>query len=215
LVLFGVIYSLYTQVQTTGGRECLLRAGKWLCWFTQWGCMRGTIIYSYLSIGHAFLHLLGHLLFDLFGGRADDFDALLELLDVGHLFVRTFLVEMMRFLMKVRSRFSLISATFFMARSVTAIFSRSYFTGLLRFFSNSNVLSMTSSLPRNLRNALVHAVLRGFFFILKFLWHFDRQKRKHCPSLRTNIVPCPGYTVDEQNQHFSRRMVPRLACAAA
>jgi hypothetical protein len=35
-------------------------------------------------------------------------------------------------------------------------------------------------LPAVLRKALVHRVLRGFFFILKFLWHFDRQNRKVC-----------------------------------
>jgi len=28
-------------------------------------------------------------------------------------------------------------------------------------------------------------------------------------SLRTNVMPCPGYTVLEQNQQFSRRILPR------
>lgn len=77
---------------------------------------------------------------------------------------------------------------------------------------------------------MVHFTLRGFLFILKFLWHFDRQNLKICnskdhvnidnnvpkkheciiyikkntfASFLTNWIPCPGYTVDEQNQHFS------------
>ena len=31
-------------------------------------------------------------------------------------------------------------------------------------------------------------------------------RRRTVQSLRTNWMPCPGYTVDEQNQHFSKRM---------
>jgi hypothetical protein len=49
-------------------------------------------------------------------------------------------------------------------------------------------------------------------FILKFLWHLERQNLKTVASLRTNVMPWPGYTVLEQNQHFSRRMVARC-CA--
>lgn len=37
-----------------------------------------------------------------------------------------------------------------------------------------------SSLPASLRYALVHLTLRGLRFILKFLWHLERQKRKIC-----------------------------------
>lgn len=51
---------------------------------------------------------------------------------------------------------------------------------------------MTISLPLARRNALVQRTLRGLRFILKFLWHFDEQNRKHLASLRTNIVPWPG-----------------------
>jgi hypothetical protein len=36
------------------------------------------------------------------------------------------------------------------------------------------------SLPCKRLYAFVHLTLRGFLFILKFLWHFDRQKRKIC-----------------------------------
>jgi hypothetical protein len=35
------------------------------------------------------------------------------------------------------------------------------------------------------------------------------QNRKIFESLRTKHIPWPGYTVLEQNQHFSRRMVCR------
>ena len=51
---------------------------------------------------------------------------------------------------------------------------------------------MTISLPFARLNALVHRTFLGFRFILKFLWHFDEQKRKHLASLRTNMVPWPG-----------------------
>lgn len=35
----------------------------------------------------------------------------------------------------------------------------------------------TSSLPADLRKALVQATFLGLRFILKFLWHLDLQKR--------------------------------------
>ena len=41
-------------------------------------------------------------------------------------------------------------------------------------------LTAAKSLPCSLLYALVHLTLRGFLFSLKFLWHFDRQKRKTC-----------------------------------
>ena len=37
-----------------------------------------------------------------------------------------------------------------------------------------------SSLPASFLYALVHRTLRGLRFILKFLWHFERQKLKTC-----------------------------------
>jgi len=40
------------------------------------------------------------------------------------------------------------------------------------------LLTFVMSLPCNCLYAFVHLTLRGFLFILKFLWHFDRQKRK-------------------------------------
>lgn len=43
-------------------------------------------------------------------------------------------------------------------------------------------LTSASSLPASLRYALVHLTLRGLRFILKFLWHLERQKRKICDS---------------------------------
>jgi hypothetical protein len=52
-------------------------------------------------------------------------------------------------------------------------------------------------------------------FILKFLWHLERQNLNTVASLRTNVMPCPGYNALEQNQHFSTRMVPAAAVAAA
>lgn len=58
--------------------------------------------------------------------------------------------------------------------------SRSYFSGRLRRRSISKVASSASSLPASLRYALVHLTLRGLRFILKFLWHLDRQKRNIC-----------------------------------
>lgn len=51
---------------------------------------------------------------------------------------------------------------------------------------------MTISLPLARLNALVHLTFLGFLFILKFLWHFDPQKRNVFASFRTNIVPWPG-----------------------
>jgi len=38
--------------------------------------------------------------------------------------------------------------------------------------------TMVISFPAALRKALVQRTLRGLRFILKFLWHFDLQKRK-------------------------------------
>lgn len=59
--------------------------------------------------------------------------------------------------------------------------------------------------------ALRHT-LRGLRFILKFLWHLERQNLNTVASLRANVMPWPGYMVLEQNQHFSSRMVGRLNC---
>lgn len=95
------------------------------------------------------------------------------------------------------------------------------------------MVSSASSLPASFRYALVHLTLRGFRFILKFLWHLLRQNLNTCGgsyksgggnytppesglkrtllSLRTNVIPWPGYTVLEQNQHFSRRMAAARA----
>ena len=41
------------------------------------------------------------------------------------------------------------------------------------FFSNSKLGSTASSLPADFLKALVHLALRGFFFLLKALWHLD------------------------------------------
>ena len=59
------------------------------------------------------------------------------------------------------------------AVTVLAQSSLSYFTGMFLLFSNSKLGSTASSLPADFRKALVHLALRGFFFFLKFLWHFD------------------------------------------
>jgi len=42
------------------------------------------------------------------------------------------------------------------------------------------VLTSARSFPCILRYALVHLTLRGLRFILKFLWHLDRQNRNVC-----------------------------------
>ena len=64
--------------------------------------------------------------------------------------------------------------------------------GHISRFSNSSVESTVISLPAALRNAFVQRSLRGFLRILKFLWHFERQKRKMVASLRTKEMPWPG-----------------------
>ena len=69
------------------------------------------------------------------------------------------------------------------------------------------------SFPLNFLKAFVHAVLRGLRFILKFLWHLGRQNLKTLPSLRANVIPCPGYTGELQNQHVSMRIVPRASAS--
>ena len=53
-----------------------------------------------------------------------------------------------------------------------------YLTGAFLRFSNSNEGSIANSFPAPFRNALVHFAFLGFFFFLKFLWHFDRQNLK-------------------------------------
>jgi len=67
-------------------------------------------------------------------------------------------------------------------------------------------------LPRLRRRAAgrhaARPTLRGLRFILKFLWHLERQKWKMVASFLTKQMPCPGYTLLEQNQHFSIRMAP-------
>ena len=50
-----------------------------------------------------------------------------------------------------------------------------YLTGAFLRFSNSNDGSTANSFPALFLKALVHLALRGFFFFLKFLWHFERQ----------------------------------------
>ena len=54
------------------------------------------------------------------------------------------------------------------------------------------VLTTVISLPAALRKAFVQRTLRGLRFILKFLWHFERQKRKSLASLRTKVMPLEG-----------------------
>ena len=41
------------------------------------------------------------------------------------------------------------------------------------FFSNSKLGSTANSLPADFLKAFVHFALRGFFFLLNALWHFD------------------------------------------
>lgn len=76
---------------------------------------------------------------------------------------------------KVSDRFCLISSTLFMASSVFSHNSLSYFTGTFLLWANSKAGSTVSSFPWALRYALVHLVLRGFFFCLNSLWHLERQ----------------------------------------
>lgn len=78
----------------------------------------------------------------------------------------------------------IIGETYFWTRS------RLYRTGTLRRWANCRVESTVISLPAALRNAFVHASLRGLRFILKFLWHFERQKRNCLASFRMNVMPC-------------------------
>merc|ERR1719339_128795 len=66
--------------------------------------------------------------------------------------------------------------------------SRSYLTGRLRRFSNSNEGSTANSLPADFLKALVHLAFLGFFFFLKFLWHLDLQNLKILQSFLTKVV---------------------------
>lgn len=61
---------------------------------------------------------------------------------------------------------------------------------------------MAKSLPEDLRKALVHLVLRGFFFFLNAFLHLDRQNLKiykineiDILKLRTNLelLPCSHF----------------------
>lgn len=72
----------------------------------------------------------------------------------------------------------LMFSTFFIASTVLFHISRLYLTGTFLLFSNSNVGSTANSLPAVFLDALVHLVLRGFFFFLNAAWHFDRQNLK-------------------------------------
>ena len=82
-------------------------------------------------------------------------------------------------------------------RTVVFMSSRSYLTGRWRRRSKSNVASTDISLPAARRCAFVHFSFRGLSFALKVLWHFDRQKQKTLQSLRTNLMPLPGYVGPE------------------
>ncbi len=77
-------------------------------------------------------------------------------------------------------RLVLISLTLLTARRVCCITSRLYRTGLFLLFSNSKVESTVSSLLACLRKALVHLTFLGLRFLMKFRWHFDRQKVNTC-----------------------------------
>ena len=93
-----------------------------------------------------------------------------------------------------------------MAETVAATRLRSYLTGALRFLANCERTSDEStiiSLPRAARWLLVHFSFRGWRFILKFLWHLDRQKRNCRASLRTNVMPFPGKAGREQKWQVS------------
>src|ERR1700712_2040504 len=104
-----------------------------------------------------------------------------------------------------------------MALRVVATKSRLYRTGTLRRAAKVRVLSTDISLPCALRKDFVHLSLRGLrsevaewlekdfkpvvtqgniwdsnVLILKFLWHFERQKRKTLASFRTNWIPLEG-----------------------
>ncbi len=50
-------------------------------------------------------------------------------------------------------------------------------------------VTSASSLPANFLYALVHRTLRGFLFILKFLWHFERQKLNTCMQMQLSAPP--------------------------
>ena len=64
-----------------------------------------------------------------------------------------------------------------------------YFTGRFRRRSKSNAVSACSSLPCSILYAFVHFTFLGFLFILKFLWHLERQKRNCFESFRTKQIP--------------------------
>ena len=83
-------------------------------------------------------------------------------------------------------------------RTVVFISSRSYLTGLWRRRSKSKVASTLISLPAARRCALVHFSFRGLSFALNARWHLERQKQKTLQSLRTNLMPFPGYVGPEQ-----------------
>ena len=51
---------------------------------------------------------------------------------------------------------------------------------ILNHHAEGWVQTSASSLPASFLYALVHRTLRGLRFILKFLWHFERQKLKTC-----------------------------------
>ena len=94
-----------------------------------------------------------------------------------------------------------ISSTFFMASTDFCHKSRSYLTGTFLLFSNSNDGSMARSLPEDLRNALVHLVLRGFFFFLNAFLHFDRQNLN---IYSTNLINVCFYKVHNVSLPCSR-----------
>ena len=87
-------------------------------------------------------------------------------------------------------------------------------SGLFRFLSSSNVVSFVRSLPRAALYALVHFTLRGLRFILKLLWHLDRQNLKIVPSFLANDPPA-GIMFEEQNQHVSKRIVSNVPLSLA
>ena len=60
-----------------------------------------------------------------------------------------------------------------------------------------------SSFPAARRKAFVQRSLRGLRFLVKDLWHLERQKRKGVPSLRQKRIPLEGYTGREQRWHVS------------
>mmetsp|Transcript_22517 Transcript_22517/g.47410 ORF Transcript_22517/g.47410 Transcript_22517/m.47410 type:complete len:223 (+) Transcript_22517:249-917(+) len=107
-------------------------------------------------------------------------------------FLSCLFLSFKRLAMNLDSRWFRISVILSIAFRVFCITSLLYLSGLFLFLSSSNVVSFVRSFPLAALYALVHFTFRGLRFILKLLWHLDRQNRNTVPSFLANMTPLPG-----------------------